>query len=91
MEDHQRATGGVRDRVVTDPMKRRVPTRCFSCDTADSVRLERTIKGQAVLLMWCCRRCNAQWPVMSDTSAESMERRQGPRERRAKTRNDRRL
>jgi transposase-like protein len=41
----------------------RIPEPCPHCGAFTTVKLETTVKGEAVLLMWCCRRCNIDWPV----------------------------
>jgi hypothetical protein len=50
--------------------------------------LETTVKGKMAVLQWCCENCSKEWPVTPDE--EQFDRRNGPPDRRARRRNDRR-
>jgi len=41
----------------------RVPPECDRCGAVGKVKLQQTLKGDQVLLEWCCTACNAEWPV----------------------------
>ena len=41
----------------------RVPLECIRCSAIHTIKLQQTIKGDQILLEWCCTVCNAQWPV----------------------------
>jgi hypothetical protein len=62
----------------------RLPERCPRCDARNTVRVETTIKGQAVYLAWCCNTCSYLWRI-SDTERE---RRVGVADRRLLQRDD---
>jgi hypothetical protein len=74
--------------VPNERLSLRVPERCPSCGVAGSVQLEHTVKGQAMLLNWCCRGCGDEWPVVAED--ERIERRVRETDRRRVTRKDRR-
>jgi len=46
------------------PVALRIPEQCPHCGSFARVALETTIKGEAVLLRWCCGACNRDWPVL---------------------------
>ena len=50
-------------RLVADRVALKVPSRCPACRREKMVKLEQTIKGDSVLLSWCCRACDHHWPV----------------------------
>jgi hypothetical protein len=68
-------------------LRLRVPDQCTFCMTPGRVRPEQTITGSTVVLKWSCEACERDWPVHDD---ELSERRQGPPDRRRKSRSDRR-
>jgi hypothetical protein len=74
--------------LVTVRLALRLPENCPFCGTSGGIRLEQTIKGKAVVLKWCCQRCESDWPVTPDE--EQIDRRLGPDDRRAVPRKDRR-
>ncbi len=43
-----------------------IPERCPSCAATGAVRLQQTIRGRAVVLNWCCARCQHEWPIDPD-------------------------
>ena len=45
------------------PVALRVPEQCPRCGVFATVKLETTIKANAVLLAWCCTACSQSWPV----------------------------
>jgi hypothetical protein len=64
-----------------------VPEHCRKCEKSGSVTVETTLKGGVVALTWCCKSCNADWPV---TPADHIERRGGGADRREGSRTNRR-
>ena len=70
------------------PLGFRVPEYCPSCASSGQVVLETTVKGSLAILRWCCRQCSGEWPVTPEE--EQIDRRNGPEERRATLRGDRR-
>ena len=50
------------------------PEQCLHCGASSSVRLQHTLKGDAVELLWCCAACDEGWAV-AETDAASPERR----------------
>ena len=60
----------------------------FSKLAAGKVVLETAVKGKMAVLQWCCESCDKEWPVSPDE--EQIDRRNGPGDRRARRRNDRR-
>jgi len=54
-----------------------------------TVEMQQVIKGQAVVLSWCCTQCEAEWPVSLD-KPDFVERRRGSPDRRRAPRQDRR-
>ena len=41
----------------------KVPPRCPACKRDVTIKLEQTIKGDTVVLEWCCTACDHHWPV----------------------------
>jgi hypothetical protein len=76
--------------MPNQPLSLNRPERCPSCHIGGGIRVEQTIKGDSVLLQWLCSTCQARWPVVQDDEVAVTERRSGTRERRRKTRQDRR-
>ena len=64
-----------------------VPEACPRCHAAGVIHLESTFQGGALYLSWCCRSCKYEWPV-TNAEHESIEGRQGERDRRRITRKD---
>jgi hypothetical protein len=54
------SSAGVPDR----PVALRIPEQCPHCGAHASVKPETTIKGEMVLLQWCCSACSREWPVI---------------------------
>jgi hypothetical protein len=51
-------------RIMPDrPVALRVPEQCPHCGVFAKVKLETTVKAEAVLLAWCCTACSRSWPV----------------------------
>jgi hypothetical protein len=48
----------------------RVPAQCKQCQAGGSVSLQQSLKGEIVLLTWCCRMCHADWPVLPSDHVE---------------------
>ncbi len=44
------------------PISLRMPPECIRCG-ATHIKLQQTIKGDQIVLEWCCTICNAEWPV----------------------------
>ena len=65
----------------------RVPARCAKCEERGSVSIEHVMQGAVVVLNWYSKVCNHEWPV---TSAQGVDRRKRPTERRLMNRGDRR-
>ena len=40
-----------------------VPEQCPHCGAYAKVKLETTVKADAVVLTWCCTACSQSWPV----------------------------
>jgi hypothetical protein len=70
------------------PLRLIVPAGCQRCHGLE-IAVSSAVERQTVMLYWRCRTCLHQWPVMPAES-DSTERRQGRRDRRGKTRADRR-
>lgn len=41
----------------------RVPEQCPNCGVFAKVKLETTVKANAVILAWSCSACSQSWPV----------------------------
>ena len=67
-------------------LKLRVPEQCKFCEAKGTLQAETIVVGNTVTLKWCCRKCDAEWSIMS---GEFVERRKTP-ERRRTPRNERR-
>jgi hypothetical protein len=67
----------------------RPPPRCGCCHAEGTIVPRAKIDQSAVALWWYCERCQAEWPL---TGAEyhKRNRRTGERDRRRRTRTDRR-
>ena len=80
-------------RLVPTRLALAVPTRCPSCAKFGNIVLEQTIKAGIVTFEWCCRACDAAWPVTANEppplTDNVIELRTKP-DRRKTTRNDRR-
>jgi transposase-like protein len=50
---------------VDRPVALRIPELCPYCQAYARVKLETTVKGDAVILRWCCAACNRDWPVLN--------------------------
>jgi len=48
---------------VPDRLTLKIPTECPNCHRDHTITLEQTIKGDTVILQWCCRACSHSWPV----------------------------
>jgi hypothetical protein len=46
-----------------NPVVLRVPRQCATCGRLGTVKLQQTIRGERVILDWCCGACDAEWPV----------------------------
>jgi hypothetical protein len=69
-------------------LRLRLPERCKFCDALGTVRPEHTIRAKSVTVMWCCNRCDREWPITEDDYQQ--ERRREVSDRRKQTRSDRR-
>ena len=63
-----------------------VPEHCRKCEKSGCVTLEQTLKGNVIVMAWCCKLCRAEWPL---TPSDHVERRRGA-DRRKGTRSERR-
>jgi hypothetical protein len=45
------------------PISLLVPSVCPACGQAGRVKLQQTMKGEAVILEWACGACDAEWRV----------------------------
>jgi hypothetical protein len=68
---------------------RRLPARCKSCHAVSTVTIERTVKGDTVLITWCCRLCSHEWPMSEDDCVP--DRRTGQPDRDTLPRTERRI
>jgi hypothetical protein len=69
-------------------LRLRLIDRCPFCGAVRTVVPETTIKGESVLLTWCCRTCSREWPV-TRAEYEASERRVTVPDRRQISRSDR--
>lgn len=69
-------------------MRFAVPPACRLCGVTGGVVLTAHTHGGTAAISWQCRNCERVWPVFSDEQLG--ERRSGPRDRRARSRTDRR-
>jgi len=53
--------------VPDNSIKLTVPPSCTSCGAFGTVKLETSIKGASVTLMWHCTRCDHHWPVKAES------------------------
>ena len=56
------------------PLWFRLPTKCIFCGAVGTVVPETTIRGDAVLMAWCCRSCNNDWPITDEQTMEDRRR-----------------
>ena len=63
--------------------------RCPHCEDKGRVTSQRVIRGGTEFASWLCTECEAEWTIV-DGEALLIERRQGGRDRRTKSRTDRR-
>jgi hypothetical protein len=73
--------------LMPNPVRFRVPAKCPHCQASGPIVPETTIKGDSVVMTWCCRTCSQEWPV---TVRDQIERRTGQPDRRRVPRKDRR-
>jgi len=53
---------------VPDRLTLQVPPKCPKGHRDHTVRLEHIVKGDTVILQWCCRVCNHVWPVRKEAA-----------------------
>lgn len=66
-----------------------LPHTCPQCEAPGAIKLQQVLKGAAVHLSWICAACSAEWAVGAG-EPKFVERRQGPRDRRVRSRTERR-
>jgi hypothetical protein len=76
--------------VPTTPVRFRVPALCKLCGALGAISAETTITRGSVRLMWCCRTCGEEWPIMRGEQHSIERRTAAVPDRRRTTRTDRR-
>ena len=61
--DSEQLTRGAALQMPNTPVVLRMPPECLECGNHGPVNLQQTIKGDHVILQWCCTGCGAEWPV----------------------------
>jgi hypothetical protein len=71
---------------ITAPF--RVPASCPECGQGGNIAATTSLRGNFVVLTWCCRACSHEWPI---APGDQLPERRIAADRRRARKTDRRL